>query len=517
MLQGRNSRTLGLRYAKLDLVRVRAACQPGCPFWLCAAKMSEEETWQLRSMNLKHTCGQSHRVGIMHTGWLSREFKKKVEHNPKVKIKDLVKKAQRKWNLTVTKSMAARSRQAALDEIQGTYQKQYKRIADYCSELLRANPGSSVTLKVQSRSRFNFHSKCDTLVNNMCESFNCAIVKSREKPIVTILEDIRVYLMSRWAVNRELIKNFNGTVLPRIREKIERRSRSAGEWRSYWSAAQTYEVVNGLSKFAVDLSAHVCSCRKWQLSGIPCTHAISCINFKGLDIDAFVDDCYKKPTYVKCFDSVINPLNGPDLWEKTNFDDPSHRPVKKRKRGPDEALDSSRSHLSRKGQIQRCPNCGESGHKRGGCKKPSLDAEQPRQAAVKRTKEGRKPSSGMPITRSKASSQPVMQSASGGRRRSNRQDKSSSQPQPATTSSRPKSTQSRSKPKPPSPRPNTPPAGTLHQRPKIKPIRSSIQQPPAPKEKDASSSTFSHRISLHVSPRKLRLMAKLPPRLWGKL
>ncbi|RYR57495.1 hypothetical protein Ahy_A05g023226 isoform B [Arachis hypogaea] len=99
----------GLRYAKLDLVRVRAVCQPGCPFWLYAAKMKEEETWQLRSVNLKHTCGQSHRVGIMHTSWLSRAFKKKVEHNPRVQIKELVNKAQRKWNLTVTKKKEKRT------------------------------------------------------------------------------------------------------------------------------------------------------------------------------------------------------------------------------------------------------------------------------------------------------------------------------------------------------------------------------------------------------------------------
>ncbi|XP_072078179.1 uncharacterized protein [Arachis hypogaea] len=107
-----------------------------------------------------------------------------------------------------------------------------------------------------SRSMFNFHSKCDTLVNNICESFNGAIIESREKPIVTMLEEIRVYLISRWAVNRERIQNFNGTVLPRIRKKIERRCRSVGEWRPYWSDAHTYEVVNGLTKFAIDLSAH---------------------------------------------------------------------------------------------------------------------------------------------------------------------------------------------------------------------------------------------------------------------
>ncbi|RYR47360.1 hypothetical protein Ahy_A07g033293 [Arachis hypogaea] len=314
------------------------------------------------------------------------------------------------------------SRQAALDEVQGTYWKQYKRIVDYCSELLRTNPWSSVTLK--------------------------------------------------------------------------------------------------------------CSCRKWQPSGIPCTHAISCINFKGLDMDAYVDDCYKRPAYVKCYESVINPLNDPDLWEKTNFDDvmpppyqkTSHRPVKKRKRGPAEAEDRSQSHLSKREQIQRCSNCGESGHKREGCKKPPLSAQPPKQSAVKRTNGGRKTSSATPITRSKASSQPTMQSATRGRKRSNRQPRSSSQPQPPTNSSRPNSFQPRSKPTERSARPNTLPTGTLHRKSKMKPIRSSTQHPPVPKENDASSSSqpartvsLSHNIQLHVSPRKLRLMAKLPTRAWRKL
>ncbi|RYR47075.1 hypothetical protein Ahy_A07g032996 [Arachis hypogaea] len=147
----------GLRYAKLDLVRVMAICQPACNFWLYAAKMKNKATCQLRYMNLKHTCGQYHRVRIMHTSWMSRAFRKKVEHNPRVKIKELVNKAQRKWNLTVTTSMAAKSRQMALDDIQGEYRKQYKRIGDYCYELLRSNPGSSVTLKIQRVYCIVFH------------------------------------------------------------------------------------------------------------------------------------------------------------------------------------------------------------------------------------------------------------------------------------------------------------------------------------------------------------------------
>ncbi|RYR07158.1 hypothetical protein Ahy_B05g074477 [Arachis hypogaea] len=110
-----------ITFRKCDLQRVRAVCTGECPFWVYAAKMKEEDTWHLRSMNLSHTCTQAHRVGIMHSRWLGKAFKKKVSSNPKVKIRELVSKAQKKWNLTVTKSMATRTKQIALDEIQGTF------------------------------------------------------------------------------------------------------------------------------------------------------------------------------------------------------------------------------------------------------------------------------------------------------------------------------------------------------------------------------------------------------------
>ncbi|MED6110472.1 hypothetical protein PIB30_043224 [Stylosanthes scabra] len=52
------------------------------------------------------------------------------------------------------------------------------------------------------------------------------------------------------------------------------------------------------------------------------------------------------------------------------FRTPSHRPTKKRRRGPLEEEGSSQSCLSRVGQIQRCSNCGAAGHKKRGCPKP---------------------------------------------------------------------------------------------------------------------------------------------------
>jgi len=38
--------------------------------------------------------------------------------------------------------------------------------------------------------------------------------------------------------------------------------------------------------------AKTCSCRYWQLAGLPCCHAISCILFKTNYLDEYVADCY---------------------------------------------------------------------------------------------------------------------------------------------------------------------------------------------------------------------------------
>ncbi|MED6217649.1 hypothetical protein PIB30_019599 [Stylosanthes scabra] len=114
-----------------------------------------------------------------------------------------------------------------------------------------------------------------------------------------MLEETRVYIMTRWAENREFIEKWEGSVLPRIRRKIER--------------------GNG-------------------------DHLGNLLNVM-------------REAYVKCYEPVVHSLNGPDLWDKIDFHDimsppfraPSHRPTKKGRRGPPEEENSSQSHLSRVG------------------------------------------------------------------------------------------------------------------------------------------------------------------------
>jgi len=82
-----------------------------------------------------------------------------------------------------------------------------------------------------TRAMFKGDTKCDTLVNNISEAFNSVIVVPRSKPIVSMLEDIRVYMMERWQINREKIAKYaHGEVLPNIKKKLEKESSYTNNW-----------------------------------------------------------------------------------------------------------------------------------------------------------------------------------------------------------------------------------------------------------------------------------------------
>ena len=60
-----------------------------------------------------------------------------------------------------------------------------------------------------------------------------------------------------------------------------------------------------MDSLTVDLNARSCTCKKWELCGILCCHAISCIFFIHKNVEEFVDDCYKREAYLRAYARFI--------------------------------------------------------------------------------------------------------------------------------------------------------------------------------------------------------------------
>ena len=82
--------------------------------------------------------------------------------------------------------------------------------------LIQRNPNS------WSRAFFKIESKCPNFENGICESFNKAILVQRTKPIITMLEDIRLYVMQRLVAMNRTARNCEDRITPSIRKRLNK-------------------------------------------------------------------------------------------------------------------------------------------------------------------------------------------------------------------------------------------------------------------------------------------------------
>lgn len=69
---------------------------------------------------------------------------------------------------------------------------------------------------------FPFYSMCGVLMNNLSESFNVAILLHKDKPIITIFEWMRNYLIGRFSTLREKVEKYNGEIMSKSLRRLDR-------------------------------------------------------------------------------------------------------------------------------------------------------------------------------------------------------------------------------------------------------------------------------------------------------
>ena len=103
------------------------------------------------------------------------------------------------------------------------------------------------------------------------------IVKARDKPILSMLEWIRVRLMSRLYIKKTGIEKYGGKLCPNIQKKLEQLKLECKGFCVMPSRKFMYEVDNERERHVVDLVNRTCNCRVWNLTGNPlqawiCSH-----------------------------------------------------------------------------------------------------------------------------------------------------------------------------------------------------------------------------------------------------
>jgi hypothetical protein len=224
------------------------------------------------------------------------------------------------------------------------------------------------------RANFRLGSYCDSVENNLCESFNNAIMRARFFPVISSMEIMRRKVMARIVENKAKSQGWHGTICPNIFKKLKLNVKRSNICTVLYNGDKGFEVQEGEHRrFTVNLDRFTCSCRYWELSGLPCCHAISAIYTVGKELDDFIAPCYRIDLYDQVYSQVLQPVEGKESWPIAPNPRPfppvkkkmPGRPKTERRREEQEKPKSDK--LSRKGCIIRCSACGGENHNKRKC------------------------------------------------------------------------------------------------------------------------------------------------------
>ncbi|XP_019251327.1 PREDICTED: uncharacterized protein LOC109230264 [Nicotiana attenuata] len=181
--------------------------------------------------------------------------------------------------------------------------------------------------------------------NNITEIFNSWILDARHKPIIRMLEDIRVKVMT-------MLRKHEGEVM-------------------------TWTENELLKKHRVNINLKKCTCRTWDLTGIPCPHAIRALLYEKVNPLSEIHWWFTKEVYLSTYAHKLEPIRGEKFWniEPAHVMEPSllvnmaGRPKVNRTREKNETINRQGEwSQSRKGRVMTCSTCGKPGHNAKGSK-----------------------------------------------------------------------------------------------------------------------------------------------------
>ncbi|GKE21532.1 60S ribosomal protein L34 [Tanacetum coccineum] len=237
------------------------------------------------------------------------------------------------------------------------------------------------------RAFFKMDRGCAAYENGISESYHNSIRIARGKPLIIMLEEIRVYLMQRLYSMHNLATNLVDSITPSIRKEIKRLKHSQRYWTVYPCGDNVFEVRKGDDSYGVNIENRTCACKWWDLSGVPCVHYVAAFSFLKNDPILGVSAWYSKKMWQNTYSYFIKPVGGSSMWPQTR-EEPPLPPVLRKMPGRPRKLrikhDTERDNvIIRSGRMMTCQNCWKKDHNKKSCKKekqpkPTVEKRAPR-------------------------------------------------------------------------------------------------------------------------------------------
>lgn len=206
------------------------------------------------------------------------------------------------------------------------------------------------------------------MTSNFGQQFYSWVSEAHELPITQMIDVLRGKMMESIYTRRVDSSQWTTKITPSKEERLHKETSIARSLQVLLSHGSTFEV-RGESVDIVDIDNWDCSCKEWQLTGLPCCHAIAvfeCIGRSPYDYCSryFTAESYRL-TYAESIHPVPNvdrPVQGESAEVVvTVTPPPTKRPPGRPKMKQAESIDIIKRQL-------QCSKCKGLGHNKKTCK-----------------------------------------------------------------------------------------------------------------------------------------------------
>ncbi|XP_019078111.1 uncharacterized protein LOC104880614 [Vitis vinifera] len=218
----------------------------------------------------------------------------------------------------------------------------------------------------------------DKMTTNLAESFNAWLKEERHYTIFNLVMTHMDKFAHLACDHMGSTKNWKAAIGPKTEEKLLENIIKSGSLPVYPYVGGVFKVFNMKVYVDVNLRERTCTCKAWQMAGIPCENACAAIRQMKQDVYEYVDSYFKLPVqqliYSGHFNSIPNhnmPIVDADgcvrdaqgrLYPSLKPPCSKRPPGRPRHRRIESQFSSKR--------LIFCSRCQVAGHNRASCKNP---------------------------------------------------------------------------------------------------------------------------------------------------
>ncbi|KAK1552120.1 hypothetical protein Q3G72_010693 [Acer saccharum] len=368
---------------KNDLVRQTYICKSdGCPWRAHGSQTIDKKSFILKTLVDKHDCHRVYNNSKAKVKWIASRVESLVKSNPTVSVKLLGDLLLERYNVAVDMkklynvaidmkklyNVKHRLMSQLTTEHNNCFRQKglintlethfplastrssypgdnYKKMfwmASRSSNLFHFNAALDSIREVDIRakewlkkidphywSRFAYdqYIKYDHVTNNMTEAFNKMLGTHRAQTYLQLLKFVRCMVMRKLQQRKEECDTWKDVLPPIVNARIVKNSKASRQLTIISTGAQEYELLGPDGTFAMKMREYHCGCGSWQISGIPCPHAMAAISHSyGTQsmkdwVLNFFHQSLSKSAYIQTYRGMIHPLHDQKMWPPIEKDE----------------------------------------------------------------------------------------------------------------------------------------------------------------------------------------------------